>query len=45
MADDDRNRRLLADLREQLRQSRQQEELLKFALTRAVSLVGHDEVT
>jgi hypothetical protein len=41
VADDDATQRLLAELADQLRQSRQQEDLLKEALTRAIVLSGH----
>jgi hypothetical protein len=40
VADDDTTQRLLTELAAQLRQSRQQEELLKEALTRAIALAG-----
>jgi hypothetical protein len=40
VADDDASQQLLAELAAQLRQSRQQEDLLKEALTRAIDLAG-----
>jgi hypothetical protein len=40
VADDEATQRWLAELAAQLRQSRQQEDLLKEALTRAIAISG-----